>query len=158
MKTAVVYYSLNGNCAFVAEEIKTLLNADKIRLQTQDDKRRGGIAKFLWALGMVFKKKKPALKPYTFDSAAYDLIIIGAPVWADTPAPPIHTFISETGITGKKVAYFACNMGRKEKFPEKFRDLLSGNDIIGEADFISAAKNSEEAKRQIADWVKTITA
>jgi flavodoxin len=156
MKIAVVYYSLDGNCAFVAEQIKTELNAELIQLYMQDDKKRRGLIKILWGGGMVFKHKKPPLKPYTFDPAAYDLIIIGAPVWAGSPAPPIETFLSNTAINGKKIALFVCHGGGKGKSLDIFKALLSGNEIIAEADFVYPLKNSGEVKRQIADWVKGI--
>jgi flavodoxin len=157
MKTAVIFYSLNGNCTFVAEEIKNKLNSDLIQLNVKDEKKRCGIFKFLWCCGLVFSGKKPPLKPYTFDPSAYDLIIIGAPVWASFPAPPIKTFISETGITGKKIALFVCHAGGKEDALEKFKALLPGNEIVSEADFISPAKNNgEKMKKQIAYWVKRL--
>ena len=156
MKTAVVYYSLDGNCAFVAEQIKTELNAELIQLYTQDDKKRRGFIKILWGGGMVFKRIKPPLKPYTFDPAAYDLIIIGAPVWAGSPAPPIETFLSGTAINGKKIALFVCHGGGKKNAITQFKALLPGNEIIAEADFVNARKNSGEVKRQIIDWVKGI--
>ena len=155
MKTAVVYYSIDGNCGFVAEQIKTLLNADLVRLYTQDEKQRSGIAKFFWCLGMVFSRKMPPLKPHTFDSSAYDLIIIGAPVWAGSSAPPVHTFLSQAGIKGKRVALFVCHAGGKGSSLEKFKALLAGNDIIAAADFKEPAKNDNEALKQlIADWVR----
>jgi flavodoxin len=157
MKTAVVYYSLDGNCAFVAEQIKDGLNADLVRLYMQDDKKRRGFMKILWGGGMVFSHKKPPLKPYTFDPAAYELIVIGVPVWAGSPAPPIQTFLSETGISGKKIALFVCHGGGKGNALKTLKTLLSGNEIIAEADFVNARKNSGEVKRQIADWVKGIT-
>jgi flavodoxin len=157
MKTAVVYYSLDGNCAFVAEQIKDGLKADLVRLYIQDDKKRRGFMKILWGGGMVFKRQKPPLKPYTFDPAAYELIVIGAPVWAGSPAPPIQTFLSETGISGKKIALFVCHGGGKGNALNTLKTLLSGNEIIAEADFVNARKNSGEVKRQIADWVKGIT-
>ena len=157
MKTAVVFYSLDGNCALVAEKIKTQLNADILRLYTTKEKKRSFIGKLFWGCGMVFFKKKPPLKPYSFDSAAYDLVIIGAPVWADSPAPPVHTFICETGITGKKIALFLCHAGGKGSSMEKFKTLLGGNDIIAEIDFNNPGKNySEETKQQIEDWAKGI--
>ena len=156
MKTAVVYFSLDGNCAFVAEQIKTELNAELIQLYMQDDKKRRGFIKILWGGGMVFKHIKPPLKPYTFDPAAYDLIIIGAPVWAGSPAPPIQTFLSETDISGKKIALFVCHGGGKGKALNIFKALLSGNEIIAETDFVNARKNNAEVKRQISDWVKGI--
>ena len=157
MKTAVVYYSLDGNGAFVAKEIISLLNADLIRLHTADEKPRKGPAKFFWGCKLMFSKKNPPLKPYSFNPAAYDMVIIGAPVWAASPAPPVRTFLAEAGIAGKKVALFVTHGGSMGKALEKFHALLAGNDIVAEADFKDPAKNSEEAKGQIADWVKAFS-
>ena len=155
MKTAVIYYSLDGNCALVANEIASMLNADSIRLQIKDEKKRSRFGTLLWGCGMVLSGRNLPLKPYTFDPAAYDLIIIGAPVWAHSPAPPIKTFISEAGITGKKVALFLCHAGGEGDAPRKFKGLFAGNDIVAQTDFISPAKYSgEELTQRIADWVK----
>jgi hypothetical protein len=103
---------------------------------------------------MVFGHKKPPLKPYTFNPAAYDLIVIGAPVWASSPAPPIQTFLADAGISGKKIALFVCHHGGLGNALDTFKALLPGNEIIAEADFHDVFKNNEEVKRQIADWVK----
>jgi len=158
MKTAVIFYSLDGNCSFVAEEIKEKLNSDLIQLHVKNEKKRRGPFKFFWCCGLMFSNKNPPLEPYTFDPSAYDLIIIGAPVWASSPAAPIKTFISEKGITGKKIALFVCHAGGKGDALEKFKALLPGNEIIEEADFISPAKTkSEKKKKQIAYWVKRIS-
>ncbi|MCL1931234.1 MAG: flavodoxin [Treponema sp.] len=153
MKTAVVYYTLDGNCAIVAREIKGKLGADEIRLYTQDEKKRSMFGKLLWGGGMVFSGKKPPLKPYTFDPAAYELIVIGAPVWAGSPAPPILTFLAEAGITGKKIALFVCHGGGKGKSLEKFRACFAGNEIVAEADFREPARGGD-VRQQVADWVK----
>jgi flavodoxin len=157
MKTAVVFYSLDGNCALVAEEIKTQINADLIPLYTKDEKKRGKIGKFFWGGGMVFYHIKPPLKPYSFDASGYDLIILGVPVWAGSPAPPVKTFLSETGIKNKKIALFVCHGGGKGKSLEKFKALLEGNEIKGAADFREPAKGGEKVKNQIADWVKSLS-
>jgi len=156
MKTAVVYYSLNGSCDLIAQEIKARLDADLIRLHTEEEKPRGGFASFFWAIGLMMGKKKVPLKPYTFNPAAYDLIIIGAPVWAGAPARPIRSFLSETGITGKKIALFVCHGGGAGKALEKFKALLPGNDITAETDFIVPIKNSENAGQHVADWLKSL--
>jgi flavodoxin len=156
MKTAVVFYSYDGNCGVVAEQIKTILNADLIRLQTADEKKRDGIAKFFWGGSQVFMHKKPPLKPYSFDAAAYDLIIIGAPVWAAAPAPPLQTFLSAAKISGKKTALFLCHAGGKGKAMDKLKNLLAGNTIAAETDFINpAGENPQELKQRIEDWLKS---
>jgi len=155
MKTAVVFYTLDGNCALVAQEIKSQLNADSIRLYTKDEKKRGRIGKFFWGGGMVFSRKKPPLKPYSFDASAYDLIIIGAPVWAGSPAPPVETFLSETSLKGKKIALFVCHGGGKGGALEKLKALLAGNEIAAETDFKNfATDKSEETRERLADWIK----
>jgi flavodoxin len=158
MKVVVVFYSYDRNCTFVAERLKSQLNADLIQIQMKDDKRRRGFAKFFWGGGMVFMKKKPPLKPYAFDPAAYDLIVIGAPVWAGSPAPPLKTLLSDTAMSGKKVALFVCHGGGKGNALGKFKAMLGGNEIVAEADFKEPLKNSEEAERRISDWVKQINA
>jgi flavodoxin len=155
MKTAVVFYTLDGNCAVVAEQINAQLGADLICLKTKDDKKRSKAGKFFWGGGMVFLRKKPPLKPYTFDPSAYDLIIIGAPVWAGSPAPPIQSFLSETAITGKKIALFVCHAGGKRDALEKFKTMLPGNEIAAGADFLNpAGSGSEELKQQVAEWIQ----
>ena len=156
MKTAVVYYSLDGNCAFAAKELIALLDADLIRLHTVDEKHRKGLGKFFWCCKLMMSKKNPPLKPYSFNQAAYDVIILGAPVWAASPAPPIRSFLSEAGISGKKTALFVTHAGGMGKALEEFRALLTGNEIIAEADFIAPAKNDEEVKRQVGEWVKNL--
>jgi len=159
MKTAVIFYSLDGNCSFVAEEIKEKLNSELIQLRVKNEKKRWGPFKFFWCCGLMFSNKNPPLEPYTFDPSAYDLIIIGTPVWASSPAAPMKTFISEKGITGKKIALFVCHAGGKGDALEKFKVLLPGNEIVEEADFISPAKTkSDKIKKQIAFWVKRISA
>jgi len=157
MKTAVVFYTLDGGCAFVAYEIKALLNADLVRLDTVKKKPRTFAGKLFWGVGMVFRGKKPPLKPWTFDPSAYDLIIIGAPVWADHPAPPINTFISSAGLCGKKIAVFVCHGGGMKEALGILKKSLNGNNIIGEADFIYPLKNSGKVQQQTAEWVKSIS-
>jgi len=158
MKIAVVYYSLSGSCAFIAEELKAKLGADLIRLHTEGEKPRSGFVQFFWAIGVMNGSKKTPLKPYTFNPAAYDLIIVGAPVWAGSPARPIRTFLTETGITGKKLALFVCHGGGAGNSLEKFKALLPGNSIAAETDFVYPLKNSEKAKQQVSDWVKNLQA
>ena len=157
MKTAVVFYSYDGNCAFVAAEIQNRLNADIFQLQTKDEKRREGFAKYFWGGSQVVMHKKPALKPCSFDPAAYDLVIIGAPVWAASPAPPLQTFLSASKISGKKLALFLCHAGGKGNAMDKLKAMLAGNTIAAETDFINPGKgNAEAVTRQIEEWLKRI--
>jgi flavodoxin len=159
MKTAIVYYSYEGNCARIAELLRAEFNADLIALQTVDGKVRKGLAKYAWGGAQVFMKKLPALKPCQFEPAAYDLIILGAPVWAGSPAPPLQSFLTQTKISGKRAALYCCHLGGIGKALEKMRVLLPGNTIAGSIDFINpSAGNEQEIKRKIAEWAQTLRA
>jgi len=157
MKTAVIYYSYGGNCTLVADILKTELNADIFRIETLDNKRRRGLFLMLWGGGQVFKGIKPPLKPLSVDISAYDLIILGTPVWAGSPTPAIASFLEKNSITGKKIALFCCHGGGMGKALDKLKALLSGNTVIGEIDFISPAKtDSAGVKQKLSEWVKTL--
>ena len=157
MKTAVIYYSFEGSCALVAKAVKDALNADIYEIKTIDKKKRTGFAKYLWGGFQTITRKKPALEPLSIDVNTYDLIILGTPVWAASPAPAMFAFLSKTTITGKKVALFCCHAGGKGKAFDKFKALLPGNTIVGEIDFQNAAREQNASlKQKIDEWVKTL--
>jgi len=157
MKTAVIYYSYGGSGALISDILKAELNADVFRIETLDSKIRKGFSLFFWGGGQVFMGKKPPLKPLSVDIGAYDLVIIGTPVWAASPAPAVASFLSKNSITGKKIALFCCHGGGKGKALDKLKALLNGNTFIGEIDFIYPAKTDSAAlKQKITEWVKTL--
>ena len=157
MKTAIIYYSYEGNCALVSKIIKDALNADLYEIKTVNEKIRTGFAKYLWGGAQVIYHIKPALKPLSLDLNAYDLVILGTPVWAGSPAPAMISFLSKTKITGKKLALFCCHGGGMGKTFGKLKARLSGNTFVGEIDLVYAArKNPDELKQKINDWVKNL--
>jgi flavodoxin len=160
MKTAVVYYSYDGNSALVAGALKVPLQADIFSIETQDEKRRGGLAKYIWGGKQVFAHAKPALKPLAFDPAGYDLVIVGGPVWAGAPAPALVSWLDAAKLKDKKIALFLCHGGGKGQAMGKLKALLSGSTIAGELDFVNLKKQAGngELELRIADWVKTLGA
>jgi flavodoxin len=157
MKTAILYYSYEGNCARIAELLGAELGADIFPLQTVDETARKGLAKYVWGGAQVFMGKLPPLKPCSFDSSAYDLIVLGAPVWAGSPAPPLRSFLAGAKISGKRAALYCCHRGGKGKALEKMRVLLPGNSMAGTIDFVEpSAGDQGELKRKIAQWAQTL--
>jgi flavodoxin len=157
MKALIAYYSYEGNCRFVAEQFKTALNADILRIETVDTKIRKGLAKYIWGGKQVFSHIEPELKPYSVDISAYDHIILGCPVWAGSPAPALNSFISQTEIKDKRIAFFVCHGGGKGEVFEKLKKRLPGNTFIGEIDFRSPLHGDTKATAgSINEWVKTL--
>lgn len=140
MKTAVVYYSLEGNTKLVAEKIAERLNADIIELKCVKAYPTGKVSKFVWGGKSVTFGERPALLPYDFNADDYDAVIIGSPVWASKYAPPLKTFLSENDISSKKTGFFVCCAGGKTDkcFAEMKRDAK--NDGVATLNLVDPLK------------------
>ena len=157
MKTAVIFYSFEGSSALVAETIKSAANAETFEIKTTDTKKRTGFSKYFWGGGQAMRGIKPPILPLSVDPNAYDLIILGTPVWAGSPAPALLSFLDKTAIKGKKVAIYACHGGGMGKVFEKLEARLQGNTIAGKIDFKNAS-NDTALKQKISEWLKSIGA
>ena len=111
MRTLMVYYSLGGNTEYAAKRIAAQLGADMLRLEPVKAYPDSGFKKLFWGGKSAVMGETPELAPYRLESASYDRIIFGFPVWAGNVAPPIRTFIKENDLTGKRIAAVACQSG-----------------------------------------------
>ncbi|MDR2747977.1 MAG: flavodoxin [Treponema sp.] len=159
MKTAVIYYSYEGNSALIAEEIRNVLGADLFELKTEDDTKREGFSKYFWGGRQVLTGKSPALKPCGINVDPYELLIIGFPVWAGSPAPALNSFLGEREIRGKRIALFCCHGGGKGKALEKLKARLPGNTFAGEIDFRNPLQQDRgEVTARLRGWLEALTA
>ena len=151
MRTAVVYYSLEGNTDFAAHKIAEATGADLVRLHPTKEYPRGGLRKFIWGGKSAMMAEAPNLEPYEFDATAYDLVILGFPVWASTIAPPIRTFLKQNDLSGLRVATFACQSAKgAEKAFTKLKECLNQHTLIAELVLIDPKeKPSEENDRKL---------
>jgi flavodoxin len=118
MKALVVYYTRTGTTAKAAQMIAAALDADKEEIKEPGD--RGGPLGWLRS-GKEASQRKPAqVKPLQADPAAYDLVVVGTPVWAGTVSSPVRGFIEQYREKLPGVAFF-CTMGGDDPvktFPE----------------------------------------
>ena len=157
MKILTVYYSLDGNTQLIAEQIKSAVNGDILRLKPVHDNNKKGLFKLLSGGRQVFKNEKPELEPFDINPAEYDLIFIGTPVWAGSFAPALNTFLAENSIQNKNIALFCCSRGGKGKVFIKLHDILRDNNIIGETEFLSPVKSDpKEVNAKVSSWVDEI--
>jgi flavodoxin len=156
MRSLVVYYSYEGHSAHIAAALARLLGADTVRLETEDDKARHGLAKYFWGGKMVFSKKLPPLKPFNIDIDQYDLIVLGGPVWAGAPAPAIFSFLNKVAISGKKVAFYLCHRGGPGKAKDKLEIALAGNTVAGEIDFCQQGDGFPDLGERLAAWIEAL--
>lgn len=106
MTYLVVYYSRTGNNRTIAETITKSLSADIDEII--DKKNRQGRLNWLLA-GKDSRSGKLTEIEYQKNPQDYDTIIIGAPIWAWNPIPPLRTYLQQVDLKGKRVAFFICS-------------------------------------------------
>ena len=111
MKTLIVYYSLEGNTQWAAEQLAARLGADTLRLVPRAAYPDKGFKKFLFGGKSAVMKEAPELEPYKVDIKQYEQVVLATPVWAGTLAPPLRTFIQREDLSGRKLALAASSMG-----------------------------------------------
>ena len=106
MSYLVVYYSRTGNNRTIAKTIASNLSADIDEIV--DKKNRQGKLNWLLA-GRDSRAGKLTDIEYQKNPQDYDTIIIGSPIWAWNPIPPLRTYLKEVDLKGKRVAFFICS-------------------------------------------------
>ncbi len=145
MKTAVIYYSLEGNMDLIAQEIGKNEAVDLYRLKLQKEYPTGKISKYVIGGKSAKFGECPKLINPTIDLSKYEAVIIGTPIWADTLAPPLNTFLADYDITGKKIILVATHRGGgADKCFEKIKSRLTGNQILDSFDFLEPKQQQDK--------------
>jgi flavodoxin len=156
-KKLVVYYSLEGNTRFIATAISEATGAALLELKPEKDVSKDSFTKYIWGGKQVVLKEKPPLKGFDLNLDAYDTIILGTPVWANSFAPALNTFLHKHPFKGKRVGVFTCFGGGSGSTYDNIKRLLPDNEFIGEIGFKDPLKNNTEEQRlQAVDWAKKL--
>ncbi len=158
LKSAVVYYSLEGNTRYVAEKIAEILQSDVIELKPVKSYKTGKLSKFIWGGKAVLSGDEPELMPYTFRQELYDLIVIGTPIWASSLTPPIRTFLKKETLENKNIAICTCNGGGpSDKCIDQMESMLSSCNIKATLDlFDPVFRPRQENEDRIIQFANTL--
>jgi flavodoxin len=144
MKVLVAFYSLEGNTRLLARHIAKTLKADVMEVRPVKDMPQKGLKKFIFGGRQAMMGAKPDIQPPEKDWKDYDMIFVGTPIWAWTASPPIMSYLSKSGISGKKVALFCCYEGNSGSAFEKMRLAIPDNEFKGEESFFAPLKKEKE--------------
>ena len=155
MKSLVVYYSRTGNARYVAQIIVSQIGSDIE--EVIDLKKRGGVLGFLSGGKDARNGKETEISPSTKSPADYDLIVVGTPIWAGKPTPAILTYLKKNDLSGKKVAVFFTQGGKKPQGVEELKTLIPNSTFEGELVLINPSRDKVESEGKIVEWCKTLT-
>lgn len=110
MKALVVYYSRTGNTKALARQIAVALGAEAEIEEITDRANRRGILGYLRSGREAWFRRRAELVPSDVDPSAFDLVVIGTPVWNASLSSPVRTFLEDHMKALRSVAFF-CTMG-----------------------------------------------
>lgn len=105
MKILTVYYSRTGITADIGRSIHEELGGDLEEIK--DARNRDGILNYLVAGMEAATKKQANIQPAGYDPGAYDLVVIGTPVWSHNMSTPVRAYLEQYKTSFKSCAFFA---------------------------------------------------
>ena len=140
-KVLVVYYSRTGTTRKVAEAVARKLDCDLEELV--DTKKRSGALGLIGAGADAHRKKLTVLGELECDPAAYELVVVGTPVWAGTMTPAIRTYLTEHKEGLPQVAFFLTTGGSGvERTFEDMREVCAKEPVA------TLALTAKQVRRQ----------
>ena len=150
----VVYYSRTGNNRTIAEQIANALSADIDEII--DKKNRQGKLNWLLA-GRDSRSGKLTEIEYQKNPRDYDTVIIGSPIWAWNPIPPLRTYLQQVDLSGKRVAFFICS--KSDAYLTIFPQLVEmtpGSDHISNFGILEGRFKNEDYRLDLEAFIEKI--
>lgn len=109
-KVLIVCFSHTGNTRTIARYIHDTVKSDLVEIQPADTYTDDYDTLLAQIREEAASGYCPPLTTNIENISSYDVIFIGYPIWVETAAPPIRTFLTTHDLAGKTVVPF-CTSG-----------------------------------------------
>lgn len=154
-KVLVVYFSHTGNTRTIAGYIHDTIKSDLVEIETVDTYTDDYDTLLAQIRGEVATSYCPPITTKIEDIASYDVIFVGYPIWVETAAPPIRTFLTNHDLAGKTVVPF-CTSGTSsaEASYQFVRNLCPQATVL---EGIQIRRGTyDTAYERVAEWLQKI--
>ena len=155
MKTLVIYFSHTGHTQKAAEIIAANLESDIEQIKEAKD--RAGASGYLAAGRDAMFKRPSSIHPTHKNTAQFDLIILGTPIWAWSVSPPIRAYISDQSSRFNKVAFFCTEGGSGGKRAFKQMADLIGKHPVATVEITESDIKTGADKEKLDAFCRAIT-
>lgn len=107
----IAYYSRSGTTRTVAEALAKSIEADLEPIV--DSGKRDGAFGFLRSIVEAVRKRPAAIAPAKKDPSAYDLVVVGTPVWAGAMSSPVRAYLMANRARLHQIGLF-CTLGGRD--------------------------------------------
>lgn len=133
MNVLIAYYSMTGNTKKAAEIIaQKFSNEHTVKIERIEPvKPYTKVSAYTLGCAAAIAGKGREIKPAEFNWSPYDLVIIGTPVWAGRPTPPLNEYISKIKEgANKHVLTFSTDGGMVGATAESLEEKLNEHDVM----------------------------
>lgn len=153
-KTLVACFSASGVTASVAEKVAKAADADLLEIKPSVPYTKEDLNWMDKQSRSTIEMNDPASRPEIVktmaDISAYDMVIIGFPIWWYVAPTIINTFLESYDFSGKKIALFATSGGSGfGKTVEKLKPSVDAS-----AQFVSEKLLNRASQSDIEGWLK----
>lgn len=151
-RTLVVYYSYMGHTKSVAEKTRAMVGGELFEIQMVDPypldlQRMAAQSKYELETGEL-----PPLLDDLPSVSDYDLILVGGPVWWNTVAPPVMSFLEKTDFHGRKVGLFATYALAPAHYERNFAAQTRNASILSSLMVSEFDVEERQAGSAISSW------
>jgi flavodoxin len=154
MSVCIVYHSETGNTKKVAEHVAKATGA--VLIPVKDLANYSRIGRYLVGARKARAGERSAIEPPAIDVSAYNLVVVGSPVWAWRPTPAANAAIAAlSGCEGKKAMVFCTCGGKPGDTLRILRSALEGRKmkVGGAFSFVKRELTDEKKLREFADAI-----
>lgn len=159
----VLYASRTSNTERMAQLIRTTLDCDILEVEPQtpyDDDYNSMLERSQKELAAIRQGNYPLIKTSVENFDAYDIVFIGYPIWYNSMATPMQTFLHNHAekLSGKRIALFATSgsSGISASVSEA-RALCPDATLIEQSLLLTSSTLSQMATR-VPVWLEEIGA
>ncbi len=151
MKEVVLYYSMSGVTASVADRIAEVRGCDAVAIEPIV----AYTSKTAFSKGVVDTKKgiAPEIKPLP-NLSDCERVYLGTPIWAFGYAAPLNSVFNQGILSGKEVVLFSTSAGLAgAKSLNSVAEKLNSSKVITQKNFTSKDLKKETA---VTVWLDSL--
>jgi flavodoxin len=153
-KTLVVFYSCTGTTRRIAEALSTALGCDCEAIVAAE--RYTGFFGVTRAAIEAMWQRPARIAPAKLDPAAYDLVILGTPVWAWSVTSPMRAYLTANQEKLPQVAFFCTLGGRGSDSAFAQMQAVAGKPPRATAAFTTADVMAARFQPRLAAFVQAL--
>ncbi len=158
MTVCYVFHSETGTTREIIDKCAALIKGEKIEIR--DLMHYNRFTKYLIGGKRAMKVEKDPIEPAVIDVSAFDVIVIGSPVWAGKPSPAINSAMKALkGCEGKKAIIVATCGGNAGETTEVMRKVLEERQmtVAGIIVFTKKDLNDQERINSLVTMIQRAT-